>query len=203
MNPLARLGVIAGALTLAAGLTAPAHAARYAYDDATGDVSAETCTFELDGEEPAEECTEGTDPQAANGDITRVVIRHAPRKVVIRTHYRELTRAGSLWVGGIRTNEGVRREVIWDGDSGRMLVFARDGRRVRCGAERTVDAAAEVIEIRVPRSCLSRPRWVEVGVGHVHFDITDDETGFMVGADDGQSPVVRDSLTWSPRVRRG
>lgn len=203
MNPLARLGVIAGALALAAGLTAPAHAARYTYADATGDVSTESCTFEFEGPEPTEECTEGTDPAAANGDITRVVIRHAPRTVVIRTHYRELTRSGSVWIGAIRTNEGVRREVIWDGDTGRVIVFARDGRRVRCGVERTVDAAANVIEVRVPRTCLSRPRWVEVGVGHVRFQVDEDGAGFTAGADDSQSPAVRDSLTWSPRVRRG
>ena len=203
MNPLARLGVIAGALALGAGLTAPAHAARYTYADATGDVSTESCTIDFEGPEPAEECTEGVDPEAANGDITRVVIRHAPRTVVIRTHYRELTRAGSVWIGWIRTNEGVRREVMWDGDTGQMTVFARDGRKVRCGVERTVDAAAETIEVRVPRSCLSRPRWVEVGVGHVRFAWHEDGTGFTAGADDSQSPVVRDSLTWSPRVRRG
>lgn len=217
MFPLARLGAATGTALLALSLAAPAQGARYVHTDESGDVHVETCTYTEPTDaavEPTEECTDGVDSTVREGDVVRAAIRHTNRKVVLRTDFRRITRTEefSVQIGLIRTNENVNRHVVlFYADGMTELSMTRpNGDRVRCRIGRTLDFADDYIEVRIPRGCLSRPRWVQVGIGHLGFDFqeTEDESGSTVTevsrVDDAFSPTMRDSgPVWSPRVRRG
>lgn len=197
------LVVAAGALALVVPTT-PAFAALYTHEDASGDVYAETCT------DPEDEstCTEGVDHAITEGDITRVNIRHQSRRVLIRIKQRELSRHG-LRGHFIRivTNEGREnfvQAVSLDGSTmpDFVVLTRRDGETpIKCsGLWVGYDVATEMVTVIVPRSCLSRPRWVRVGVGA--FSGNDDFTTF--GADDFlKNGGVGDTVALSPRIRRG
>ena len=214
MNPLARLGAAAGTALLALGLAAPAHAGSYTYYDAAGDVYTETCTYTEDFE--TDECTDGEDPTITEGDVIASSIQHRDRKVVLRTRYRELTPQPEgirYHVGHIQTNEGIKRDVFllfrgaWG--EGFFELSRPNGDRVRCSLGKTVSYAEDLIEVRIPRSCLSRPRWIRAGQGHVWGSITETETetGTVYSdsfhADDAHATGMTDELKLSPRVYRG
>jgi len=167
-----------------------------------------------DEDEDDEQCTHARDRSYKEGDITRVAIRHTNHRVIIRTNYRELTRSQGfrVLVGQIRTNEHVARDVvlIYDRDfapKGEVVLTRHNGDVVSCGLGKTLDFTANVIEVRVPRTCLSRPRWVRVGVGHISMKFTETRTGgqIVTGIDDALRTSTTDDsdLTWSPRIRRG
>lgn len=223
MNPLARLGAAAGAAVLTLSLAAPAHAAKYVHNDAAGDVVVERCTWttpepptdpEAEPTEPTDECTEGgADATFREGDITRTAIRHTARKVIIRTSYRELTRTNgfAVFVGSLRTNERVHRDVsiFFEPEfapNGEVDVSRPNGDSVRCRVGKTVDFTANVIEVRIPRGCLSRPRWVQVSSGHIAVATTGDENngGSTLAIDDAftSNEARLFEMNWSPRVRR-
>jgi hypothetical protein len=177
--------------------------------------SPETAPVLADEEDPEDEdCTDAREPSFKEGDITRVAIRHTNRRVIIRTNYRELTRGEGfrVLVGQIRTNEHVARDVtlFYDRDfapKGEVVLSRHNGDEVHCSLGKTLDFTANVIEVRIPRGCLSRPRWVRVGVGHVSMKFTGSETGgqTVVAIDDAlRTGTTLDSdLTWTPRIRKG
>lgn len=216
MHPLARLGAAAGAAVLALSLAAPAHAAKYVHYDTKGDVIVSHCTYTESEtepmEEPTDECTETVDPTVLEGDVTRTAIRHTERKVIVRTSYRELTRGDdfNIHIGAIRTNEGLNRHLFLMFADGMTEVdlIRPNGNPVACRLGRTLDFTANVIEVRVPRSCLSSPRWVKVGLAHirVNFEETETETGYTysdsTSIDDALSPSMGEEPVWSPRIRR-
>jgi hypothetical protein len=154
----------------------------------------------------------GIDASWREGDITRFTIRHSARKVILRTKFRELSRTDgfSMNIGAIRTNERMNRvvSVFFDSEfapNGEVDLSRLNGDSVRCRVGKSIDFTLNVIEVRIPRKCLSSPRWVKVGVGQLSMSLNgDDENGSIaVAADDAQSSTVGDDLTWSPRVRRG
>jgi hypothetical protein len=154
----------------------------------------------------------GVDASWREGDITRFVVRHTARKVILRTSFRELTRTDgfSVTIGAIRTNERVNRmvSVFFDSEfapNGEADLSRLNGRPVRCHVGKSIDFTANVIEVRIPRKCLSSPRWVKVGVGQVSLSMTGDDANGSdaIAADDALSSGVGENLTWSPRVRRG
>lgn len=204
MNTLARLGAAAGTAVLALGLVAPAHAATWSYNDRSSDVAVETC------DETTEECTPKATTTTAQGDIVRSVVEHRSRKVVLRTKYRDLARGdwNSLYWGRVETNEGLKRQVgiFIDPDGTRTTrLFRPNGNPVRCSVGTTVSYADNVIELRIPRSCLSGPRWVRAGQSFWRIaEGTGDAANTTVWwGDDGQSASPNDTPVLSPRVRRG
>jgi hypothetical protein len=74
------------------------------------------------------------------------------------------------------------------------------GERVRCAVSHSIDYAANVVQIGVPRSCLSSPRWVRLGYGSVSSG-ADFSTGW--GDDALLDGTVKDDLALSGRLYRG
>lgn len=105
-------------------------------------------------------------------DIVRTTIRHKKHAVVARIKLLDLRREPGLMVMAMRmrTNDGTYREAGVEasrriGWRGRSDVEARNGRAVDCAAlQHEIDYRTDVIALRVPRSCLNRPRWVQATV---------------------------------------
>ncbi|MEZ0578943.1 hypothetical protein [Nocardioides sp. MH1] len=178
---LGRLGAASLAITLLA--PSAAHADRWGSGDPTGDVQGTQF-------DPAPEpCGTETDFDASansNQDITRLVVRHTRRSVVVTSRFRDLDRTleQSLWVyarsstgnywmsvhrtHGVRGRWQVRSFVApepdlpdpEDGGCGFGLVVYDEP----CRSRPTIDFASDVVSLAVPRRCLGFPRWVRVGV---------------------------------------
>lgn len=107
-------------------------------------------------------------PGETNADIRHVSIRHGAHAVVIRVSLTDLRRTGNdVVVGGtVRTDEGLVRHFQWAWRptwSGYRLHWAnRDGRTVMCDLTHAMSFADNTTYLRIPRSCLNRPRWVRV-----------------------------------------
>ncbi len=108
-----------------------------------------------------------------NGDITRLRAAHATHRVKARLKFRDLAKdvdhvRHSL---RIRTDEktfdvyAFANKGSWAGES--LLVANRE---MECrGLQHHIDYAEDTVRVSVPRSCLSRPKWVRVGAGTDSF----------------------------------
>ncbi|HEX2174399.1 MAG TPA: hypothetical protein VHG70_00690 [Nocardioidaceae bacterium] len=132
------------------------------------------------------------------GDIRRTTIVHGPRAVSMRISFVELRRAGEWYTfdAELRTNAGTWLFVTvwpyrqhWRGEL--------DVSRRNCGVTRRVDYGQDVLKLRIPRTCLNGPRWVQARVTSLHQRSSD----LTVFGDSAHSVGPRAS--WSSRVRRG
>lgn len=151
------------------------------------------------------------DPGHVNGDVVSFKMWHSDTRVGIRVKFSELKRTGMLRgdLLHIVTNEGVKRDAqviagtadmaphAWRGDA---ELDRPNGDRVRCAVSHSIDYAANVVQIGVPRSCLSAPRWVRLGYGAFSTG-PDFSTGW--GDDALLNGTVKDNLTLSSRLYRG
>ncbi|MBM7519838.1 hypothetical protein [Nocardioides nitrophenolicus] len=198
--PALLLSLLLPAATVA--LAAPAHADRWTYDDAAGDVTHMAVTETSLSVETA--------PEQANGDITQVVVDHGRKRVTIlvrtrtaitgafgasvdlrtRGHYFVLTWMRAPGVGGVELMDFKAKKE-------KDMVVKCPGLKRKLVAERTT------LRLSVPRSCLDDPRWVRVGVSLSTFGMFtgqsyDDDglrTGMTlagtVGVETGRSPKIR------------
>jgi hypothetical protein len=196
---LRRLAVtVACALALTLALPVAAHAGARTYRDGTGDVWA------LDTPE------DGRHTRAAerrHGDIVRTAFLHQQRQVVIRTRFAELGRHAGRYVVAIRLRTDAHL-VRWvrlhagPGEStwrGRTQTYQRDnGTPVDCATTHRVDYTGNTVVVRVPRTCLGEPRWVQGTMGMATFS----RGGVFADnpVDDGPTAHLRG---YSPRIRRG
>lgn len=196
-RPLGRtLSIVAVAAGLAVGTAGTAAAQTLTDVDQRGDVQ----SFTMDSEEPAPA------PTVANGDILRTVFNHAERRVSVRVKYADLRRIGQFRNDGIKvvTNEGVRREVsVFAGQGmwrGQADMVRPSGRPVDCDIAHKIDYDRNLVTISFPRSCVSNPRWVRLGMGAVWMDGSS-----RAYADDAQidGRINPENLKLSPRLRRG
>lgn len=150
------------AVVIATALLASAAPAAHAKDlqllDGADDVWVQGFTY-----------TEPTLLSSAEADVRRVLVRHTNRVLLVRAKFADLTRSGyhhSLTVR-VRTDERVKRQITLltsrDDRSGSVQVM-RGAKRVSCAVRRKVDYGKNTMTVRVPRGCLSAPRWVKVGV---------------------------------------
>lgn len=148
-----------------------------------------------------------------NADLTRLKVAHSDRKVKVWARYDNLRNVEEMvFLGlGIRTNENVRRNsFVFNFSPRRDLAVLTDrrGREVRCaGLDADIQYHRDEVELVVPRSCLSRPDWVQVRGFAAALRITE-------GATAEEPPVIEQYLdaagktgwkpnTWSPRLTRG
>lgn len=198
-KPLVRAALITAAVTAALLPPSAASAATFSNGDMVGDV-VET-TYDPDtGEETVHPAGSET-----NVDLNRVVLRHTATRVVLIASYETLVRSTNRFFvfAEVRTHEGVRRDLGID-TSGRWAGTAfimRSARDVRCpGLRHEIDYAADTAMVSVPRSCLSRPRWVQARVGA--FGIPEGGDGNQMFYDAGRNGST-DTPRWTARVARG
>ena len=151
-------------------------------------------------------------PDAVDPDATSVRVSHGPGKVTIRTQYQDLAKASDGFYAfffQLRTNERVNRQLEVDAGPGMwrgQLSFGSPRKKLHCrGLARSIDYTANTVTVTVPRSCLSNPRWVQIGDAAVKVigpDATDANSGTLF-ADDAVSPNVGNNLAWSPSIHRG
>jgi hypothetical protein len=204
MHLLARAAIT---LTVAAfgtaGLTSTAYAEKVVHNDTPADV----LTITWDGETEADPVPA---PEATDGDILRTAVDHRLRKVILIVKYTELRRVDPVMhFVSLVTNESLRRDVVVTPDAdhpqGKVIFAKGSGTRLRCaGLERRIDYTANTLRLEIPRSCLSAPRWVRVGVGAVRTHETGPESGETFIDDANRNGALGSAHpAFGARVRRG
>ncbi len=122
---------------------------------------------------------------------------------MVRTKLLRLRREGAnvAMAMRIRTNDGTYREVQLQagrriGWRGQVSMNGRRGAPVECSAARQIDYATDVMALRIPRSCLNNPRWVQMTLVSVFLG------GRQFLADNPHNNHMRINL-WTARIRRG
>ena len=160
-------------------LPSAAHAERVVHKDASGDVIAST----YDGETATS--TDVVEPDVKPGDILHTVVRHTTGKVIVRVFFADLRRADQTQGHFVRlvTNEGVRRNLFLEATKEHprgTLYFSKPNGPADCkGLSYDVDYVAEKLSFEVPRSCLSGPRWVRVGVQTMRYPTASTDTNHI------------------------
>jgi len=156
---LASVAVCALALTVLGAATA--QAASRTFVDGPGDV---WTTVEGSGSTRA--------PDRDQGDILRTTFTHAQHQVIVRTAFAELNREGRriLVYTRLRTDTGQVRELQLIANPNRWrgrTLFTTPRGRAECPGRvsHSIDYAANVAVIRVPRTCLDNPRAVQARFG--------------------------------------
>jgi hypothetical protein len=186
--------VAATAAAATVGLAGPAQAQTWDREDAVGDTWRYTYTGSEETGAPA--------PEASHNDIAAVSARHARRVSVTATGV-DFTRETEVLIYQIRDG----RRQVWvlqrvGSDRGQSLVAFR-GRRECRSARGSVDRAADVATVSVPRRCLGQPDTVRVGVGVVSYEEVN-RRRLDILLDDGLlDGEPQDELTLSPRIARG
>jgi len=154
LTRLASVAACALALTLAAPATA--QAATRTFVDGPGDVWVNSQQA----------------PDRDQGDILRTTFTHSQGQVIVRTAFAELNREGRILVfTKLRTNTGqvvdlslVAGPNRW---GGRTDLSTPRGVTVKCPRpiSHSIDYAANVAVVRVPRTCLDNPRTVQARFG--------------------------------------
>jgi hypothetical protein len=185
----------AAAAALALAPLGAATAQTYHHSDPAKDVASQPVDSTTNASTPA--------PTTKDPDIVRMTVRHTRQRVNTTVRLRDLARTGSMAMVGlrVRTNEHVHRELdVFSGPGqwGGQAMFSSPTKSVTCkGVRHHLDYATNVITLSIPSSCLSNPRWVQVGIGAVKLD------GKTAYGDDAQSTKMANSLHWSPRIHRG
>jgi hypothetical protein len=147
-------------------------------------------------------------PEQRAGDITDLRVAHAHRAVWVYTNFVELRRSGH----GLQLEVRLRTDTgIWQylalltgaeskaGWSGTVEITARSGRVVNCPVTHEVDYSNAAIRLRIPRSCLDNPRWLQTSVASVSIPDEEDRTMFV----DDALTTSQDRHPWSRRIPHG
>lgn len=193
------LGRTLTTLALAAGLGFATAGSASADDLAVKDAKGDMVTFDMDTE------TTTPAPGVKNGDVLRTVFHHNERRIAVRVKFNDLARRGQVLSEGLRivTNEGVRREVsIFAGPHmwrGQTMMNRPNGNPVDCAIKHNLAYDTNVLTLSFPRTCVSNPRWVRLGVGSIWVDNNDNVYG-----DDAQisDDVNANNVKLSPRLRK-
>jgi len=168
-----RLAIVAGVLGVLGALAtaAPASADRVIHRDARHDV------MKVDFSSGDAELVPA--PHAPAGDVTRAMIDHRYRRVVLKLRYAELERRGFRFeLAELSTSGGghfvvfldTAKDLGWQGRVGLVdLTDATDldlnvWRPCR-GLWHEVDYEQNTVKLSVPRRCLDNPRWIRAGIG--------------------------------------
>jgi len=138
-------------------------------------------------------------PKHVDGDIVATRVIHAPRAVWIRVRFRELTDTtnGNFHRFAIKSDRRYRFVEInalpghWEGTA---LMTGSAGRPVACALHFRIDYVLNQIHLKIPRSCLSKPSWVRVGVRSIVAG------ALRVFTDDGHSIGVPGRIALGRRV---
>lgn len=195
--PLFRAALVAAAAVVL--LPAAATAATVTIDDATDD------TYLAKYDEASDTTTYEPAGSQGNVDLDVVVVKHTARNVVATARYADLRRSGNrfMYLLRLRTNEGIKRDVTVDtmmaGWKGGVSFGKPNGAELKCqGLGFAIDYAADTVSVKVPRSCLSKPRYVEAFTAGAGFSDAGDQY-----IDHGHISGMKEKVLWSDRVRKG
>ena len=144
-------------------------------------------------------------PDETHGDIVKGSVRHRRAAVVIRVHYTDLIAEdfNALDITStIRTDEGITRSVtVWAAWGETGVRFDAHNGAARCpGITYRINWERNTTFVRVPRPCLSRPRWIRVDVGETYIE----SDAYASGYDQARSAGAPDSpRVWTRRLFRG
>ncbi len=164
-------------LTLALSLvSAPGRADVDVHRDAARDVYAASLDFDTGT------LVEGIDPTIKAADLRRVAVRHDRYQLRVIANVRDLRARDDLVMQtAVRASDHSEylltlvRAPFWG--SVVMLTDLQTEDEMTCGGARgTFSARRDRLTIRVPRSCLDRPRWVRAAVGAMSLDIEEGDT---------------------------
>lgn len=197
MRALAGSATIATTALLLTAIAPAAQAAKNVHHDPAGDI----VQIDVEGEvvTPA--------PEESEGDITKFVVDHRSDKIVIKATFVDLhtPEASVLYYLPVKTNEGLRRNIILNTDPDhRQGEIDLSGSGPCNGLQRTVSYADDLLTIKLPRSCMSKPEWVRVGLGMMRD--SELKGGIPVGfIDDAmvEGDFGRDKPQLGPKVFRG
>lgn len=159
-----------------------------AYDPATGNVTDSPSTAE---------------PTKTLGDISKVGVVHSDRTVKITLRFRDLSAAGFEQVHEFAIASPNRNRLVyvvaypghW---GGKATMRTPHGKKVSCSLHHRIDYGHNTVTVKVPRSCLGRPKVVKVGaatlVGYGSKIYYDD--AYATGGE------FTDPFTLSPRIHR-
>jgi hypothetical protein len=160
--PRVRRALLALSLLLVPLTAGAADAATWTHRDARGDAT----LVEIDTKN--RESTTSAAPEAANVDITRVVVRHRPRRVTLDIGVRDLGANGSTSVlGRLVTPSGswLLMAARSPGAFTQMLMPTRGRVESTCSAMTSeFDSGPDVVRIEIPRACLGAPAWIRAGL---------------------------------------
>jgi hypothetical protein len=185
------LATVVTGVGLVLAATAAADAKPVYHDDETHDV----VKYDASSAEPV------AAPDQVNGDIVRTHLWHAHR-VGAQVRFADLQKTGDFRqdVLTIHTNENVNRTVMVSAGPGNWAgsvdVMKPNGDTVRCHVAHSINYTTNVVTVRVPRTCLSKPRWVSMGFGSLSGSVADDDTAALY-LDDALASGVTDALTVS------
>lgn len=196
--------VLAAGLSLGSAVAADAQ--NLTVRDARGDMV--SLTESVDGA-----TTQTPAPEVSNGDIVRSVFRHERRRISVRVKFADLERVDGLRMDVVQlvTNERLHRDVLVVAGPGMRRGDAQMSaprRDVRCrGLRWRIDYDLNVVRVSFPRSCVSNPRWIKVGMGSALVTelSNPDPTSGALYLDDAQrsGSVSEYRMRWSPRLHRG
>ncbi|HET7689768.1 MAG TPA: hypothetical protein VFK41_05300 [Nocardioidaceae bacterium] len=142
-----------------------------------------------------------------NTDVVRTTVAHQSRRVAVKVHYADLRRNDDQLILTVwfRTNEGLKRLAYVAAGPERRRgthLFGKGSRgpgSATCkGLRHTIDYTQDLITISIPRSCLSRPRWVQFQGEASTFNF-DEVTELFV---DDLTGIGYESQNWSAKIRR-
>ena len=191
---IVRSAVLVAAAAVVALAPTAAQAKSYSHTDATGDATSYATA--TDTGTPA--------PDRAEGDVAWSKTRHGARALTLTMGYRELTTADEkLHAYAIHTSKMTRYVYLYAGAGhwgGKVAMTNAHDKHVRCHVTRKIDYTANTASVRIPRSCLGRPRWVKTAMFVGAFPSS--TVQFPTYVDDANSDGAFQNARWSPRVYR-
>lgn len=167
MRTLTR-SIVALALPVTVALTAlPAQAAQITVKDAKGDVRVAGLA---DAENQKKLRKAPKNKKVKDHDIVRTKFAHTRKRLVVQTKFRSLKGEKIVQVStlGIKTPkqtfayQWVRSEVAGEQSTTSILTRAKGGKQVKCKVRVANNVKKAVRTIKIPRTCLGKPKWVRV-----------------------------------------
>ena len=195
---LVRSAVLVTAVAVALSPTA-AQANSNGHTDSIGDVQSVTA----DAQGNVTDETTVAEPTATQGDITRVRATNSSRGVKVVLHFAELNTGGIAQVHQVFIATTKMRRVAlvsaypgkWGGKS---ILRSASGKKVRCSVRHNIDYAHNKVVVKVPASCVGRPKVIKVGAVELMLD------GTKIFFDDAYAHLGAwtDNVGLSPRIHR-
>jgi len=164
---LIRSSIVVAAATIVALVPTAANADTKSHHDAVGDMGSiayDPVTHTLTPSPTTPE------PASSLGDITKVKVSHTSSTLKFIVRYRNLAKAGSSQRHefAIASPNGIRYVFVdatpghWKG--GAFMTKANFKTKVRCKIGGHIDYGEDTVTVKVPTSCLHKPKVVKVGV---------------------------------------